>query len=113
MTRTIEISNETYEKIKGQLLENEKIDVSTYDDLIGKSWFFRTVSYHLVGKVTKRIGSFLQLEQASWVADSGRFMNAIKEGTLNEVEPVGIAFLNLESVTDFFPWVHALPTKQK
>ena len=113
MKRTIEVSNETYEKIKMQLLEDEKVDISNYDDLINKSWFFRTVSYHLVGKVTNRIGMFLQLESASWVADSGRFMNAIKEGTLNEVEPVGTAFINLESVTDFFPWKHNLPTEQK
>ena len=41
------------------------------------------------------------------------FMNAIKEGKLNEVEPVGDAFLNLDSVTDAFPWVHPLPKEQK
>ena len=113
MTKRIEISNETYERIKSQLLEEEKIDISSFDDLVGKSFFFRTVTYHLVGKVIKRIGMFLQLENASWVADSGRFMNAIKEGKLNEVEPVGTAFVNLESVTDFFPWRHALPEEQK
>lgn len=111
--RTIEISDETYEKIKNQLTEEEKIDIFCYDDFIGHNFFFRTVTYHLIGKVTKRIGRFLQLEKASWVADSGRFMNAIKEGKLNEVEPVGIAFVNLESVTDFFPWKHKLPTEQK
>lgn len=80
---------------------------------LGKSYFFRTVTYHLVGKVVQKEGQFLKLEGASWIADSGRFSQAIKEGTLNEVEPVGIAFINLSSVTDFFPWVHALPTEQK
>lgn len=29
------------------------------------------------------------------------------------VEPVGQAFVNLESVTDMFPWKHALPKEQK
>ena len=111
--RTIEISEETYEKVKEQLEEEDwLIEINSYDDLIGKQFFFRTVTYHLIGKVVKRMGSFLQLETASWVADSGRFMSAIKEGTLNEVEPVGQAFLNLASVTDFFPWKHDLPTKQ-
>ena len=98
---------------KEQLGEGEKIDISNLDELVGKSFFFRTVTYHLIGKVTKRIGMFLQLDNASWIADSGRFMNAIKEGKLNEVEPVGQAFINLESVTDFFPWKHKLPTEQK
>ena len=80
---------------------------------VGKAYFFRTVTYHLVGKVTKQVGNFLELEDASWVADSGRFMNAIKEGTLSEVEPVGIAYINVESITDAFPWIHVLPKEQK
>ena len=40
-------------------------------------------------------------------------MNAIKDGTLDEVEPVGDAFVNLDAVTDFFPWKHTLPNDQK
>ena len=112
MSKTLEISDETYEKIKDQLLNDEKTDINSYEDMVGKSFFFRTVTYHLVGKVKKMVGSFLVLEDASWVADSGRFMNAIKNGTLNEVEPVGIAFVNLSSVVDFFEWRHALPKSQ-
>jgi len=113
MTKTIEVSDETFEKIKDQLSQEKIKEIENYDDMIGQKYFFRTVTYHLVGKVTKRIGSFLKLEQSSWVADSGRFMQAIKDGTLNEVEPVGIAYVNMESVTDMFPWNHPLPTKQQ
>ena len=40
-------------------------------------------------------------------------MNAIEEGKLNGVEPIGDAFLNLDSVTDAFPWVHLLPKEQR
>ena len=109
--KTIEVSEETYEKIKDQLADGEATDISHLDDLVGKRWFFRTVTFHLVGRVVRRIGSFVQLENASWIADSGRFMQAIKEGKLNEVEPVGSAFVNLDSVTDFFPWKHT--PKQK
>lgn len=79
----------------------------------GKSYFIRTVTYHMVGKVVGSEKGFLRLEGASWVADSGRFMQAIKNGILNEVEPVGEAFVNLGSVVDAFPWNHALPTEQK
>ena len=113
MTKTIEISDETYEKIKDQLLEDESVDISDLDDLVGKKFFFRTVTYHMTGKVKKRIGSFLQLETAAWIADSGRFQQAIKDGVLSEVEPVGTAFLNLSTVIDFFPWNHKLPIEQK
>jgi hypothetical protein len=113
MKRTIEISEETYKLIKDQLQEDEKIDISSLNDLVGKKWFFRTVTYHMVGKVEKLIGKIVQLSDASWVADSGRFMNAIKEGKLSEVELVGDCFVNLDTVTDFFPWTHALPKEQK
>ena len=110
---TIEVSEETFEKIKDQLKDADVKEIETYDDLIGGKFFFRTVTYHLVGRVKKRIGKFLLLEQASWVADSGRFMNAIKDGSLDEVEPVGVAYVNTDSFVDFFPWKHSLPTEQK
>ena len=95
-------------------MKKTKVTPKDKKQLVGKCYFFRTVSYHLVGRV-KRIafGEFLELENSSWVADSGRFMQAIKHGALKEVEPVGDAFLNLSSVTDFFPWKHELPRDQK
>jgi hypothetical protein len=111
--KTIQISEETYEKIKEQLLGDEKFDFSSYEDFIGKSFFFRTVTYHIIGKVVKIIGTMLQLEQASWVADSGRFSDAIKEGKLSEVEPLGNWFVNISSCTDFGIWKHKLPEDKK
>ena len=114
MGKQIEVSDETWERIKDIVSEDEEsFEVEELDDFLGKKLFIRTVTYHLVGEVTKRIGNFIQLKNASWVADSGRFMNAIKEGALDEVEPVGTAWVNLHSVTDMFPWKHALPEDQK
>lgn len=82
-------------------------------ELTGKKVFIRTVTYHLVGKVEKVVDGFIKLSGASWIADSGRFSQAIKEGTLNEVEPVEEALVSLGSIVDIFPWNHELPTKQK
>ena len=112
MKRTIEISEETYEKIKEQLGVEDK-EVNNYEDLVGGKYYFRTVPYHLTGEVKKIVGRFAYLKNAAWIADSGRFMGAIKDGTLSEVEPVGDAFVNLDTVTDFFPWKHKLPNEQK
>jgi hypothetical protein len=113
MTKTLEISDETYEKIKEQLTADELVDISTLDDLVGQKLFIRTVTYHMTGKVVKRMGAFIQLEDAAWIADSGRFSDAINKGDLSEVEPVGTAWVNLSSVVDFFPWKHKLPKDQK
>lgn len=87
--------------------------VQALDNFVGETLFIRTVTYHLVGKVEAVIGEMFELSEASWVADSGRFMQAIKDGTLSEVEPVGRAWVNVNAITDMFPWTHALPTTQK
>ena len=111
MTKTIKVSDEVYEQINEKLGDSKEIN--SYEDLVGSAYYFRTVTYHLVGKIKKIVGRFAYLESASWIADSGRFMNAIKDGTLNEIEPVGVAFVNLDTVTDFFPWKHSLELEQK
>ena len=113
MSKTVEISDEIFEKLKEQLLADGGKEIVSYEDMVGEKFFFRTVTYHMVGEVKKMVGRFAQLKNASWIADSGRFMNAIKDGTLSEVEPVGDAFINLDTVVDFFPWRHKLPSEQK
>ena len=113
MERTIVISEETYNKLKDQLTADGFKEKNSLQDMIGKKFFFRTVTYHLTGKVKEVIGSIIELEDAAWIADSGRFNEALKNGTLNEVEPCGTAFININSLTDFFPWKHELPTSVK
>jgi hypothetical protein len=111
--KSINVSEECYNKLREEFSQNDVIEIEDYKGLVGKKLFMRTVTYHMVGRVEGIMGSFLKLKDASWIADSGRFMNAIKEGKLNEVEPVGIAFVNIESVVDMFPWEHDLPKAQK
>lgn len=113
MARTIEISDETFEKIKEQIGYEEIFDIDSYEQLIGRKIFIRTVTYHLLGKVRKIVGKLVFLSDASWVADSGRFMQFIKDGKLNEVEPVGDWFFNIETVVDGCEWKHELPKEQK
>ena len=96
-----------------------KKEVSEYKNLeipfkVGSAYFFRTVTYHITGRVKAIVGKFLVLEEAAWIADSGRFSEAINKGTLNEVEPVGVdMYLNVDSITDAFPWSSKLPREQK
>lgn len=80
---------------------------------LGKAYLIRTVTYFTVGKLKKVVGDFLMLEEASYVADTGRFMNAVKNGSLNEVEPTGTCYVNINSIVDAFPWKHKLPQEQK
>lgn len=115
MTKVIEISDDTWLKIKDQVEAEGGKDITTYEDLVGEKIFFRTVTYHAIGEVKKIVGRFVHLKNASWVADTGRFMNFIKEGVQenSEIEPVGEMFLSMDTVVDFFIWKHSLPKDQK
>ena len=71
--------------------------------VIGRSYFMRTVTYHLLGVVVDVIGKFLVLEKASWVANSGRFNQFFENPDSSlENEPFGDrqVFVNIESIVD-------------
>jgi len=81
---------------------------------VGKAYFIRTVTMHLVGKLIGINNKELLLKDASWVADSGRFHDALKTGELNEVEPfVDDVIVNREAIVDATFWRHLLPNVQK
>jgi hypothetical protein len=81
---------------------------------IGEAYFIRTVTYFATGRVKAIVGGFLVLEEAAWIADTGRFSGALAKGVMNEVEPVDVEmFVNTNSITDAFPWKHKLPREQK
>jgi hypothetical protein len=98
---------------KPKSTEPVSIQLSIHPFEVGQSYFIRTVTYHLIGKLEAIADGFLILSSASWIADSGRFMQAIRDGKLDEVEPVGDAVVNIGSITDAFPWKHSLPKDQK
>lgn len=54
---------------------------------IDKNYFIRTVTHHLTGKLVKVTKQELVLEDVCWIADDGRFYNALKDESFKEVEP--------------------------
>lgn len=81
---------------------------------IGGAYFIRTVTYFATGRVKSIVGQFLVLEEAAWIADTGRFSTAMAKGIMDEVEPIeGEMFINTNSITDAFPWKHSLPKEVK
>lgn len=81
---------------------------------VGEKYFIRTVTMHLTGELTFVSDKELVLKNASWVADSGRFHNALKDGSLSEVEPfVDDVIVNRKSIVDATIWRHTLPFEQK
>lgn len=123
ITKQIEKLESENEELKSRVeeLEDELSTTETGESLtskipfrVGKKYFIRTVTYHVTGKVKKISGGFLVLEDAAWIADSGRFNEAINKGELNEVEPVDVqVMLNINSITDAYEWTHKLPREVK
>lgn len=82
---------------------------------VGKNYFIRTVTHHLTGKLLKVTAKELVLEDAAWIADDGRFHEALKTGNLSEVEPFpdGEVIVGRGSVIDAVIWKHELPRAVK
>lgn len=54
---------------------------------IGKNYLIRGVTMYQVGCLVSIDSHEIILEDAAWIADTGRFNEALKSGSFNEVEP--------------------------
>jgi hypothetical protein len=83
---------------------------------IGKAYLIRTVTMIDIG-IVKAVGDGeLVLSNASWIADTGRFHDALKDGAekLAEVEPfTGDVIIGRGAIIDAVEWSHPLPSEQK
>jgi len=82
---------------------------------IGKNYFIQTVTHYYTGKLIEVLPQELVLEEASWIADTGRFSDFIKDGKFNEAEPYpsGRLIVGRGSLVQAFQWSHVLPRVQK
>ena len=83
---------------------------------IGSNYFIRTVTHHITGRLVKVTPQELVLVDAAWIADDGRFHEAMASGTLNEVEPYpdgAEVIVGRGSLIDATQWVHPLPRAVK
>jgi hypothetical protein len=79
----------------------------------GSTVLIRTVTMTLTGRVVRRDKEFIELEDPAWIADTGRFADALRTGNLNEVEPTeSNVLVGIGSIVDVWHWEHALPRTQ-
>lgn len=81
---------------------------------VGKNYLIRTVTMIDCGKLIAVGEHELVLENASWIADTGRFADALKSLTFNEVEPFpdGKVILGRASIIDAIE-INTVPRSQK
>ena len=79
--------------------------------LQGKNVLVRTVTHYYTGRLASDGGDgWLQLDDAAWIADTGRFSVALAGGELDEVEPYpGTCWVAAGAVVDVSEWAHDLP----
>lgn len=82
---------------------------------IGSNYFIRTVTHHYTGRLVAVYQHELVLVDAAWIADDGRFADAMATGSFSEVEPypAGKLIIGRGAVLDAFVITFALPRDQK
>lgn len=82
--------------------------------VVGEKYFIRTVTYFHVGRLVAITDLDIVLADALWVADTGRFHDAMKSGKLDEIEPfANDVIISRGAIVDITAWGHSLPKEQK
>jgi len=98
------------------LFGNQNQSTSSHPYQIGKGYFIRTVTHHFTGRLVAVYPQELVLEDAAWIADDGRFAQAVSEGKFNEVEPYpddSKVVIGRDSIIDAVIFDCKLPRSQK
>ena len=101
MTRTIEVSEDTFEKIKDQLAEEEVIEVENMDSLVGKKWAFQCARYIYFGKVEQVNNTFIELSEAQTVFDTGEY--SAKEASDSQEMPKKKVLVMRNAIESIYP----------
>lgn len=79
---------------------------------VGQCYLIRTVTMIELGRVKRITPREIILEDACWVADTGRFSEALATGELNEVEMYQTdVIVSLGAIVSATPWTNDLPTE--
>ena len=114
----VEIEGVTYvpESSISTLTKVKEIDGKDSVWVIGKKYLIRTVTMILLGKLENITNQEFVLSEACWVADTGRFNEALSGGPekLKEIEMLpGSVIVGRGSLIDACEWNHNLPKVSK
>ncbi len=86
------------------------------NNLVGENVLIRTVTAIVTGHVEAIDSELIELSSAAWIADTGRFADALSSGFGGnaEIEPYAApVWVQRSSVVDMTTWNHDLPTRQQ
>jgi len=97
------------------LFQNPSTGIASHPFEVGQNYFIRTVTHHYTGKLEVVFPGELVLSTAAWIADDGRFYQAVTKGEFAEVEPYGAdqrVIVGRSGILDAVK-INNLPTSQK
>jgi hypothetical protein len=107
MVQTVPIAANASERLGYKSMADESAFI------VGESYLVRTVTYFVVGRLRKITTAELVFDDAAWVASTGRFHDALRDGTLEAVEPfLDPVIVNRGAIVDATNWRHPLPLEQ-
>jgi hypothetical protein len=82
---------------------------------LGKAVIIRCVTHYYTGKIVRVTPGELVIVDAAWIADAGRWGQALVDGSVNEVEPYpdGEVIVSRGAVVDVAEWHSPLPREVK
>ena len=99
MTKTIEVSEETYEAIKDQLTDSEQKEITSMDELVGETYLFQCARYIYHGEVSFVNSDYITLKNASVVFNTGEY--SATEAEDQQSLPKGVKIMR-DSVESFY-----------
>lgn len=96
--------------------QSKAVGKKTHPYQVGKNYFIRTVTHHYTGRMVAVFEHELVLEDAAWIADDGRFTQAVERIEFDEVEPYPDGrqvIIGRGAVLDAMVFIEDLPRKQK
>ena len=112
MKNEIEINGEMWIK-KDSLPINNPVELGFK---VGEKYFIRTVTSYYTGVVIAVNDREVKLDNACWIANTGRFYDALKDGVFKEVEPFPMGTfptVQINAMCEYSVWLHDLPVNQK
>ena len=90
-------------------------DANPYASMMGRAIFIRTVTHHFTGRLIEVHPQELVLEDAAWIADDGRFAQAMETGQFAEIEPypAGRVIVGRGAIVDVYCYGKEPPRGQK
>lgn len=97
-----------------EVIEALSAQTQSHSFRVGTAYMVRTVTHYYLGRLVAVTDTDLVLDDASWIPDTGRFADSLKNGTVNECEPFAKpVIVQRGAIVDATEWTAKLPRDQK